>query len=373
MKILILTAYPPCRKTAGQNYTRLLIEDFIKHDIYPDLIYFDYPKHQIEISNQAKVLKHFPLGRLHRLLGIVSHPWCFPLFSVRYRKDLVNYLRRIASNYDILYFDFSQTFLYANFIKHPCKIFMVHDVIAQKYRRKNLFLSLWSRTTERIVLSKASKLFCFSEKDAKLISRHYFLPATVVPFYIEEHITNMDYSHLSVQNYFVFYGAWNRKENSTGLEWFLDKVYPKLASIHIQIIGGGMSKRLQKKLNHFPRIKYRGFIENPYPIIASAQALIAPLFQGAGVKVKVIEALATGTPIIGTSIAFEGITVQLENLFLAETANDFVHCIQNYAMVDREYKQNLKTKFYDQYNSCNFVKLLISQNKLNDNCQYRHI
>ena len=42
-------------------------------------------------------------------------------------------------------------------------------------------------------------------------------------------------------------------------------------------------------------------------MIANSRALIAPVFSGAGVKVKVLEALACGTPVVGTDIAFEGI------------------------------------------------------------------
>ena len=43
MKILFITAFPPCQKTAGQDYTRRLILDLIEkgHEVY--LIYAEYP------------------------------------------------------------------------------------------------------------------------------------------------------------------------------------------------------------------------------------------------------------------------------------------------------------------------------------------
>ena len=49
-----------------------------------------------------------------------------------------------------------------------------------------------------------------------------------------------------------------------------------------------------------------------------------PLFQGAGIKVKVIEALACGTPIIGTDIAFEGLPTKYTRMMvLSNNKNSF--------------------------------------------------
>lgn len=47
------------------------------------------------------------------------------------------------------------------------------------------------------------------------------------------------------------------------------------------------------------------FFKNSYTNIAESQAFIAPIFQGARVKAKVTESLATGTSIIRTELAFE--------------------------------------------------------------------
>ena len=58
-----------------------------------------------------------------------------------------------------------------------------------------------------------------------------------------------------------------------------------------------------------------GFVDNPYKIMSESLGLIAPLFHGAGIKVKVIESLACGTPVIGTEVAFEGIDF-IENKYL---------------------------------------------------------
>lgn len=111
-----------------------------------------------------------------------------------------------------------------------------------------------------------------------------------------------------MENTFCFYGAWNRAENAESLLWFVRKVLPCLPeNLHFLVIGGGMSARLQRKLSAIPAVTFLGFVENPLLEIARCQALVAPLRREAGVKVKVIDALSSGTKVIGTEIAFEGL------------------------------------------------------------------
>jgi hypothetical protein len=49
-RILFITAFPPNRKTAGQNYSKELLNS-LKDTFDIDLISFSYPNHDIEIDN----------------------------------------------------------------------------------------------------------------------------------------------------------------------------------------------------------------------------------------------------------------------------------------------------------------------------------
>ena len=96
-------------------------------------------------------------------------------------------------------------------------------------------------------------------------------------------------------------------------------------------------------------MEYLGFVEDPYDIIANARALIAPLFKGAGVKVKAIEALASGTPVIGTEVAQEGVPLVADNsLVTCNTAAEFIHAILNFK-ISNEDKVRLKETFLKHY------------------------
>ena len=86
------------------------------------------------------------------------------------------------------------------------------------------------------------------------------------------------------------------------------------------------------------KINYLGFVQDSYARIVQSSAVIVPLFTGAGVKVKVLDSFTTGTPVIGTDVAFEGIP-EIEGLTnLAISAEDFADKINNFVPCTLEQK-----------------------------------
>jgi len=233
---------------------------------------------------------------------------------------------------------------------------MAQDVIAQKYSRKKGFISKMSRLfcfqSEKFILTRANaNILCFSEKDRKLIWEYFGLKSRKIDLFLEERIKTISYDKLKCSGKFVFYGAWGRKENSEGLEWFVDKVMPLVNNdISIDIIGAGFNEKLKTKIKKYPNMALLGFVDNPYVIIAASSGLIAPLFQGAGVKVKVIESLACGTPVIGTKIAFEGIDFVNAN-YMLECVNpdEYIKAINQFINLDIKEKFKLRSAFLNSY------------------------
>jgi glycosyltransferase involved in cell wall biosynthesis len=217
---------------------------------------------------------------------------------------------------------------------------MVHDVIIQKINREknllNTILFPLLRKTEYIFLHNAHKIFCFSNKDKQLLKNLYDVNAVKVDFYLNVQQPFLEDNQMQIQNKFVLFAAWNRKENADGLEWFLKNFYPNVnKDVWFEIIGAGATKELKEKLNKEKRIKYTGFVADPFEKFLQSKALIAPLFKGAGVKVKVLEALAAGTSVIGTDVAFEGIEVPVLNdrMFCCPNAGEFIRAIDTHTDV----------------------------------------
>jgi glycosyltransferase involved in cell wall biosynthesis len=127
-------------------------------------------------------------------------------------------------------------------------------------------------------------------------------------------------------------GAMDWIPNLEGICWFLEKVWPeihrKYPGLHYYIAGRHMPRWLGEK--RFPNVEVVGEVEDASAFMQSKAILIVPLFSGSGIRIKIIEGMATGKPIISTTMGAEGIHyTRDENIFIADTPDEFVHCISS--------------------------------------------
>lgn len=356
-KILLVTAVVPSKMTGGLNYSLKVIED-LSQEYCVDVCYFKY-KHEapyLPSSENINIVNIVEIKAWSRFINCMKMFFLHPFFTCRLNAGLIYFLYKNRNNYSYFYFDYSQTFIYSVFLRNRVKFLMAHDIITQKYsRKKGLLNSInlnFVRFTEGMILRLSNgKIFCFSHKDTKIIKDYFNLESDKVDFFINEEIRKINYDNIRLSRNFMFLGAWARKENSDGLEWFLDNVMPLIdREISITVVGGGLSKRLVSKLKQYHAIEVMGFVDDPYPLLAGSLGLIAPLFQGAGVKVKVIESLACGTPVIGTTIAFEGIEgVETRHLLECTEPRDYVSAIQQLESINLSSKRELRDSFLASY------------------------
>jgi GT2 family glycosyltransferase/glycosyltransferase involved in cell wall biosynthesis len=111
----------------------------------------------------------------------------------------------------------------------------------------------------------------------------------------------------------VFVGGFRHPPNVDGVEWLLQEVWPRLRTLAEQrgvrvptltIAGSNMPDHLWR--HEGPGIAIHGFVENLRPLFERARLSVAPLRYGAGLKGKVATSLDFGVPVVGTSMAFEG-------------------------------------------------------------------
>ncbi len=352
---LIISAFPPCRITAGQYYTKRMILDLVQHGHKVDIIYANYPGHTAELPEEVTVVATLDASLLNCFKMLFLHPF----FTGRFSWKIVNTIKKIASDYDLLYFDFSQVFVYSLFVDHPRKVMMCHDIIYQKFLRKHSIISpvncYWIKKTEGKAVHSAKEVFTFSDKDSALLQKNYSLSSKSVNFYLKS--DRFQYAGQNISPDFCLYGAWNRGENVEALLYFVEKVFPLVKkNTRFRIIGGGLSDSIQHKLSAFPQFQYLGFVDDPVTSLSECQALIAPLHQGAGVKVKVVDSLTAGTPVIGTEVAFEGLKDNDETklFYRADNEQEFADIINNWQEVDRSRKQEAANEFYTRYNKNHF-------------------
>lgn len=127
------------------------------------------------------------------------------------------------------------------------------------------------------------------------------------------------------RNEVLFIGTLSWHANEEGLEWYATKIVNLIANnISHQIVGGGANARLVSILSEHPKIVIHGYVDDLEPLYQSAKCLAAPLLSGSGIKIKIINALARGLPVVTTSVGIEGFpTGYQEAIMLADTPSAF--------------------------------------------------
>lgn len=131
----------------------------------------------------------------------------------------------------------------------------------------------------------------------------------------------------STEEQLFYVGTLSWEANVDGLIWFFDEVWPKLKqrrpSLKFLIAGGSPAPRLIEAANQLEGIEFLGYVDDLEPYFKSSRLFIAPLRFGAGIKVKVLNAMCRGLPIVTTSVGAEGLAVNhLEHMAIADNSEE---------------------------------------------------
>lgn len=148
----------------------------------------------------------------------------------------------------------------------------------------------------------------------------------------------------------IFYGAMSRKDNYESAIWFINNVLFKVSDKEIKFIVVG-SKPVEKlKKYSSERVIITGFVDSVAPFFENGLVLVAPLISGAGIKIKILEALSAGIPVVTNNIGIEGIN--------AKAGRDYIHCenADEYIKIINDIKsKKIDLTSYSQ-NSRNFIR-----------------
>lgn len=112
----------------------------------------------------------------------------------------------------------------------------------------------------------------------------------------------------------LYVGTLNWEANVDGLLWFLDQVWPALKrkqpELRFDIVGGSPDQRIIDAAELLADVNLLGFVDDLEPLFQRSRLFIAPLRFGSGIKVKVLNTMCRGIPVITTSVGSEGIAAE---------------------------------------------------------------
>lgn len=166
----------------------------------------------------------------------------------------------------------------------------------------------------------------------------------------------------------LFCGSLDYAPNRNGLLWFYQKVWPQVKrsvkDISLTVIGRNGTDCVYEPLLQDPQINFIGTVGDVAPYYLKSQIAIVPLLEGSGTRLKILEAMSYGVPVISTSIGAEGIDYEhADNIIIADTPEEFEKeiskTIDNHNRLESLSKEGLKL-INNSYNWKHIVKCLIN-------------
>ncbi len=108
----------------------------------------------------------------------------------------------------------------------------------------------------------------------------------------------------------LFLGSFRHEPNRIALEWFIQEVLPHVRARRPQarlvVVGSDPpARQLHEELP--PGVEFLGFVEDIREPLAAYAVFVCPIRSGSGVRVKLLEAYASGIPVVSTRVGAEGL------------------------------------------------------------------
>ena len=188
---------------------------------------------------------------------------------------------------------------------------------------------------EKDLPAKVNAIFTCSEDDKtsfEEMTRGKLL-AGVIPNGVSIPVKKFDAGvKQEVPEYILFCGSLWSIPNAEGLHWFCMKVWPlvveKNSFLKLLVVGSGKLPEKYSDISTLKNVQFTGAVEDVQPWYNKAALAVVPLLTGSGTRLKVLEAMGLGVPVISTSIGAEGIQYSNgRDILIADQEDEFANKI----------------------------------------------
>ena len=225
------------------------------------------------------------------------------------------------------------------------------------------FLKWQMKKWENFICSKCDFLFCISKNDQLYFNKIIKKKSEILPvsFNLKERQKPKEFS--------IFHlGSMDWKPNIEGVEWFIKKVWFKNftnnESFKLYLAGKNMPVFLKNKNNKSLIIESN--VESAKNYMLGKSVMIVPIFSGSGIRIKILEGMSMGIPIISTPKGAQGIECEnKKNIIICENEFEFIKAIKNikkdknlFTKISQGGRDLIKTHFSTEIVIKNWKKLI---------------
>ncbi|MBB5421874.1 hypothetical protein HDG40_000015 [Paraburkholderia sp. JPY158] len=222
----------------------------------------------------------------------------------------------------------------------PLKILDTHDLMSyREYRFTELGLKHHISLTlaeEKSLLERFDAVLAIQDEEARKLAQVLERPLVLCcPHGVPAESERLHESHEGLTLGFV---GGNSDANHEAIRWFIDQVWPVVSLFGVSLsVFGSVCSRLG---NVAPGIHLRGLSERLSEIYDQCDVLLNPIIQGGGIKIKSVEALAYGRPLIASPEGVVGIRdPEGSGIVVARSRAEFIDAVIAFAHDPRRVRQ----------------------------------
>ena len=205
-------------------------------------------------------------------------------------------------------------------------VVMAYDVIALVWQRyhaiepsalKRFFIRQQQRKFvhfEKAIYQQASQVIAVTEEDANRIRQLYGIDQVAV---VDNGVDNAYFQEVQAQrdpHAILFLGDLAYRPNQDGLRLMLEEIFPVVRKRHpsarMLLVGRRPPQWLVRRVEGSAGVELHANVPDVRPYLARCAVLAVPLRVGGGSRIKILEALAAGLPVLSTRIGAEGLHLQ---------------------------------------------------------------
>ncbi len=324
MRILYFYPENPLLLTQGNNARALsLLHYFKERNIDVDFVseqskFFDeVDLNQLKekgLINQGHLLKRFQRSK-HQLRYFFYFSLPNKIFKKikHFQRSIFGHQERFDqilknNSYDFIIISYAcwASLIIKNKNLKNAKVFIdTHDFLTSQFQNVKKFKLGKYFETEIGLLSHFDEIFVISVEEKYIFKQFIDKPIHILP-----HLLNNNFNKDQVdKTYDIIYVASNNEHNIKSINWFLEEVYPLLnKSIKILVVG-----KIINHFNDFDTITKMEHIQDLKAAYHKSKIAICPILSGTGLKIKVVEALSFGLPIVSSENGVDGMINKTNN------------------------------------------------------------
>lgn len=239
----------------------------------------------------------------------------------------------IENNFNLIHVE--TFYVFQNLPKTTLPIFLAeHNIeylVYKRYAEESLFwirplikFDNWKlRKKEIQSWTLANKLIAVSDQEKRIMKRD----AIIIPNGVDLEEFNFQQPKEKMkekEKKILFIGDFKWIENRNSAKWILEKIWPKINlkfNIKLWVIGRKIPQNLKKM--RAKNIIFDENLLNTKEAYKKSYILLSPIKVGGGTSFKILEAMASGTPVVTTSLGAEGIATDKE-LVIADSSQDLI-------------------------------------------------